>query len=390
MLLLKSNDMNNMVPVILVVDDDSANLKVVGQLLKEYEFRVEFARSGMNAIELLSEIKPDLILLDVMMPEMNGFETCEHIKKMPEYAGIPILFLSALNEVNEMVRGLNCGALDFILKPFSAPLLLSKINLHLDLKRKTEAIENMNAILELQVAERTAELEKANQELIQLDETKAEFLRIISHEIRTPLNGILGFSALIKNTNSGEDIEKYTFYLDRAVKRLERFSINALNYTILRTGKYDINLQTLQLNDLIINAMKDLEQVIKDKPVSFDIKVDQVCIQADSEFAIDCIKSIIDNAVKFSDPDSSVSIIADAQSDGVWVKVIDNGQGFSQKAMDKLFTPFSPGDIFINENEGLELALCRLIMDMHKGQIKVYNLKKGASVDLFFPNAVSR
>ena len=378
--------MNNKVPVILVVDDDSANLKVVGHLLKEYEFRVEFARSGMNAIELLSEIKPDLILLDVMMPEMNGFETCERIKTIPEYANIPILFLSALNEVNEMVRGLNCGALDFILKPFNAPLLLSKINLHLDLKRKTEAIERMNVTLELQVAERTAELEKANQELIQLDEIKAEFLRIISHEIRTPLNGILGFTALIKNTRSGEDIEKYTNYLDRAVKRLERFSINALNYTVLRTGRYNINLQTLLLNDLINNVRKDLEQIITDKSVSFDIKVDHLCIQADSEFAFDCLKSVIDNAVKFSEPDSSISIIAEAQSDGIWVKVIDNGVGFSQKAMDKLFKPFSPGDIFVNENEGLELALCRLIMDMHKGQIKVYNLKKGASVDLFFPN----
>jgi two-component system, sensor histidine kinase and response regulator len=376
-----------MSPTILVVDDDSTNLKVVGQLLKDRGYGVEVAISGQSALALLKEFTPDLILLDAMMPEMDGFETCRHIKAVPKFANVPVLFLSALDNISEMVKGLNCGALDFILKPFNSQLLLSKINLHLDLKAKTEALESINKNLEIIVAQRTAELEKANAAIIQLDEAKSEFLRIISHEIRTPLNGILGFTHLIKTACYSAEVDKYTQHLDSAVKRLERFSLNALNYTTLVTGKYTPHFQTTSLSMLVNSVVSSLETPLKNKEVTTEIVIDpDLKLFADVVFVSDCFKSVVDNAIKFSQPKSAIVIAAEQNADGIWVRITDTGKGFSQKALDSLFKPFSPGTSHFDENEGMELALCRLIMDLHRGQIKVYNLQKGASVDLFFPN----
>jgi two-component system sensor histidine kinase/response regulator len=373
---------------IMIVDDDSTNLMVLGRLLRDNGYSVEAATSGFMALELIDEYSPDLILLDVMMPEMDGYETCRRIKAKLD--SVPVLFISALDQIDDMVKGLNSGAIDYLLKPFNPKLLLSKISVYIDLKTKTEMIEKLNRTLEEKVKERTLELEKANGELSRLDEAKSDFLRIISHEIRTPLNGILGFTSLIKTEGNDVGIRRFIDLLEASVKRLEVFSINALRYTELRTGKYQLLIKEEELNLFISDIVQTLQQKIADNCIEVSIDVPkELTLEFDQALMFDCLYYIMDNAIKYGGEGSLVKIIASQSNHETFLQVIDQGAGFSEKALSNLFKLFVPGDTFVNQNEGIELAICKLIMDLHHGQISVTNIEKGASVNLIFNNKLA-
>jgi two-component system, sensor histidine kinase and response regulator len=370
---------------ILIVDDDLQNLQVLGNILRDNKFNVAAAISGFDALEYVAESIPDLIILDVMMPEMDGFETCQRMKSIPALQSIPILFLSALDDVNQMIKGLEQGAFDYILKPLNASLLLSKIQIHLDLKNKTEELENLNHCLESKVKERTMELEKANLELKKFDETKSEFLRIISHEIRTPLNGILGFTSLLKQECQNDKVDLYIKHLDTSVNRLERFSLNALLYTQLNAGKYKLSLKGIPLKQVLEETISMFTQAVLEKKlfVSLEVPFD-LEVTADRTLLTECLRNILDNAVKYAPLASKIVIAGFTEKDEVICKITDQGEGFSAKALQNLFQLFKPGNVFVDGNEGVELALCRQILLAHHGDIRAFNVEKGASVEISF------
>jgi two-component system, sensor histidine kinase and response regulator len=370
---------------ILIVDDDLQNLQVLGNILRENKFNVAAAISGFDALEYVGESTPDLIILDVMMPEMDGFETCKRMKSVPALQSVPILFLSALDDVNQMIKGLEHGAFDYILKPLNASLLLSKIQIHLDLKNKTEELENLNHDLESKVKERTMQLEKANLELKKFDETKSEFLRIISHEIRTPLNGILGFINLLKQECQNDKVDLYIKHLDTSVNRLERFSLNALLYTQLNTGKYKLSLKGIPLKQLLEETISMFTRVVLEKKIFVSLEVPcDLEVTADQTLISECLRNILDNAVKYAPSASKIVIVAFRNKEEIICKITDQGEGFSSKALQNLFQLFKPGNVFVDGNEGVELALCKQIMLAHHGDIRAFNVEKGASVEISF------
>lgn len=370
---------------ILIVDDDFNNLKVLGSLLRGSGYNVEAASGGKNALEVLEDIIPDLILLDAMMPELDGFDTCKLIRKEKKFDSIPILFVSALNEIEQMVKGIELGAVDFILKPFNSKLLLSKIKIHLDLKHKTQALKELTGTLERKVAERTRELEAANKELKKLDEVKTEFLQIISHEIRTPLNGILGFTEILRTEKDCDKTLHYLDILDRSAKRLEHFSLNALLYTQLRTKNYHIHPQSTPVKAMLDSALSKISPKAEKKKIAFSFEMDEnIVVKADEPLMVKCFGNILDNAIKFSRKDSKIIIRGQKQDEKISIQIKDTGKGFSEKALSGLFKPFSPGEMFVDTNEGIDLALCKLIMEKHNGEIWVNNMERGASVNLVF------
>ena len=191
---------------ILVVDDNPKNIQVIGSLLREVGYSVGFAFDGQQALTLLNKTNDyDLVLLDVNMPVMNGFETCRAMRRNGNLMDIPVLFLTALNEINDVVSGFDAGGQDYITKPFNSEELLSRVKTHIELKHAKDQLKLVNQWLEEKVQERTKELqqansklEAANRELQALDKAKSDFLNIISHEINTPLNGIVGFVDILK------------------------------------------------------------------------------------------------------------------------------------------------------------------------------------------------
>ena len=182
---------------IMIVDDNPANLKLLEDMLVEQGHQVRSFPLGRLALAAAKKRKPDLILLDINMPEMNGYEVCKRLKSVAELSSIPVVFLSALGETEDKVKAFQCGGADYVSKPFRFEEVHARVETHLALHALQCALQRQNEQLEEAVAARTHELSIANQRLTTLDLSKSDFLSLISHEFRTPLNGLLGVSEII-------------------------------------------------------------------------------------------------------------------------------------------------------------------------------------------------
>lgn len=203
---------------ILVVDDERFNLDVLVELLKD-EYKIIVAKNGEQAIKAAKTMDPDLILLDIMMPEMDGFEVCQALKADEDSKDIPILFISALDNASEKIHGLELGAFDYITKPFQPEEVKARVKTHLKLYYLQRHLTDM-------VEQRTRQLARANALLVDLSRVKNEFLHIISHQLRTPANGILGLSEMIldlcpDSERKNDIVQAYQHSRDRMLKLLD-------------------------------------------------------------------------------------------------------------------------------------------------------------------------
>jgi len=380
---------------ILMVDDNPKNLQLLGSTLRNEGYQLEFATSGATALSWLDKKQFDLILLDIMMPGMSGFEVCEQLRKNQNLADVPVIFLTAKTEKESIVYGFKLGAQDYVTKPFDTSELLARVRTHLELRYNKEQLKNINQTLEEKVRERTNELrisneklQKANDELMNLDKAKSEFLHIISHEIRTPLNGIKGSLEIMKEYDLNESVQRLFNILDLSVMRLENFSITALKITQLKMKQYSLDIQPLPFGVLISTILTKASQKVIKKSLQVVQNIHDIndVVMGDFELLSTCLTSVFDNAINFSKPNGTITINSKVVDQTYLIEIEDEGPGFSKKAMDNLFKLFSPGEKHINENEGIELALAKLIMNAHSGDIEAQNIKKGgALVRLSFP-----
>jgi two-component system, sensor histidine kinase and response regulator len=379
---------------ILIVDDNMNNVQVLAGILENNGFDLEFALNGPDALQWLEDEHFDLVLLDIMMPGMDGFEVCRIIRDKEKTHEIPIIFLTAKTDRESLMRGFKCGGNDYLSKPYDQGELLARVNTHLELKQSRDQLKQINAFLEEKVTERTRELRQAllkvqelNKDLQELDEAKSEFLRIISHEIRTPLNGIMGFSEILKSTQHENPIIEYVDLLEISVNRLERFSLNALMITTLRLNKRIPKFGTLWFSRIIEESLAEIHIPAKNIKLNVDCPAD-ISIFADTELVKICLINILRNAQNYAPKGGKIEISVIENRESVSVIIADDGPGFSIEALRNLFGYFSKGEKHVDGNEGLGLALCNQIMLFHKGTIEIKNrISGGAEVILIFPLA---
>lgn len=384
---------------ILIVDDNPKNLQLLAKFLKEEKYEIEFAINGEAALEWLKSKKFDLILLDINMPGMNGFEVCEKIRSDSALANLPVIFISAESERESILKGFEAGAQDYVTKPFDSRELLARVKMHLELKHAKDQLNLVNEWLEDKVWERTKELqesnsklEAANRELETLDKAKSDFLRIITHEINTPLNGIIGFIDILKDRLVNTELIEMLQYLEISAKRLEYFSMVSLRITELRTKSMKVIKETNYLVELIEVVRANLSEQIKSKEISIVIEgeVNNPVIYGEKELIKFCFESILKNAINYSTNKGTITIRIDTGGEQTTCSFSDQGSGFTSQALKNLFQLFAPGELHVEANKGLDLALVKLIMDAHKGTIKVVNNENhGAAVALKFPNFLS-
>lgn len=372
---------------ILIVDDNPKNLEVLGKTLENRNHSVEFAVDGPGALEWVENQVFDLILLDVMMPGMNGFEVCKKLRLNPEHDDTPVIFLTAETDKKSIVKGLELGAQDYVIKPFNTEELLARVNTHLELRKSRVKLKTVNKWLQEKVRERTRQLEKANEELLSLDSAKAEFLNIISHEIRTPLNGIIGPMQLLKESTGTGELSELINILDNSVARLERFSLSALTITNLRTQRKEVRKKPVVMKELIDSSLKELDNQIRHKNLQIKRRMipEDVVIPGEFDLLRMCFINILLNAIRYSEADGEIVVQIKKSKKEISCQISDRGPGFSEEALTNLFGLFAPGEPHIDKNIGLDLALVKMIMDAHEGKVEVMNDRDGgATVNLIF------
>jgi len=385
-------------PAILIVDDNPQNLQVLGKILQENKFEIEFAINGEGALVWLKKRQFDLILLDINMPGMNGFEVCMKVRSNPVMNNVPVIFVSADTDRENILKGFEFGAQDFVTKPFDSRELLARVRTHLTLKYSLEKLENLNKSLEEKVAERTQQLKESNEKLeatniklFDLDRAKTDFLNLISHQIRTPLNGILGPLELLKEPVSASEIGELVKILDMSVKGLERFSLNALLITRLKTKQFNTRKDRIHLSNLINEVLNEEKEKFQERSIQVK-RNDEITlglISGEAELIKKCISNILDNAVRFSPENSSIEIDTYVEEQTIICEIKDNGKGFTTGTVDHVFELFTIGDEYKDNCIGIGLPIAKMIMEGHGGSIIVGNNPGGgASVKLLFQNSV--
>ena len=378
---------------ILIVDDTPGNIDILVELLEDFDTKI--AINGEDALETAFEgDPPDLILLDIMMPEMDGYEVCRRLRANKLTKDVPIIFLTAKTLKKDIIKGFEAGGQDYITKPFDARELMERVKTQLELKSQREILKNMNVILEEKVQERTAQLQealsnldKANKELQGLDTAKNSFLMMISHELRTPLNGIVGASYFLRDSLSEDkELGEFVDMLKLSVDRLEKFSTTALIITQLQ-AEYKLSIETIDMVELAKQCIEKNIEAAKEKVISIykDIVDPDLTIEAEKVMIERAVNSIIDNAIKYSEENSFIRLKIYADGNKKIIEVSDKGRGFTQEALDKLFKPFGLGEQHYDDNIGLSLKATKHIMEAHGGEIEVENLEEGgACVRLIF------
>ncbi|MFC2130599.1 response regulator [Bacteroidota bacterium] len=380
---------------ILIVDDLPENIDVLGDILSNYNRSI--AMNGEIALQIASSLLPDIILLDIMMPDMDGFEVCSRLKANEKTKNIPVIFITAKNSVEDETHGLELGAVDFISKPISPPTVLARVkahlelgdkqkqleNLNLELSKRQKQLEKLNLNLEEKVAERTEMLEKANLRLSKLDEAKNQFIGLLSHELRTPLIGINGNAKFIITISSDLDVSECCEDILTSEKRLRKFAEISLLITSITSESYNLNLNKELISEFIDSSIYSSNELIEKKNIQVikDISNEEVFVETDFSLLKTVFDSVMENAVKFSPNDSSIILKDGFENDKYIISVQDNGKGFSEKMIDNQFELFSTENLMSHsEGTGLSLVAAKAIMDAHNFDITLCNSENGGAM----------
>lgn len=360
---------------ILIVDDVDKNLQVVGNILGEKGLTISLAKSGKQAIKIAKRILPDLILLDINMPELNGYETCEILKNDKETSNIPIIFLSALNEKEDIVKGFDYGAVDYITKPFNKAELLSRVFTHLELQFSRKKL-----------------IEK-NEELKELNATKDKFVSIISHDLKSPFNAILGFSRmLLKNFEKydEEKREKLINSVNNSANRAFKLLENLLEWSRLQTGKIEVKPTKVKPSCLIYEVVLFCDPIAANKEIKVESEINyDDFIFVDKEMIKTTLRNLVTNAIKFSFKGRTVILKTKKENNNIIFMVSDTGTGIEAEYINKLFKIDSKLSKTGTANEtgtGLGLILCHEFVEKHGGKIWAESeIGKGSTFSFSIP-----
>jgi two-component system, sensor histidine kinase and response regulator len=366
---------------ILIVDDLPRNIQVLGKILSDEGFRVAFATNGPDALRLVGETRFDCILLDIMMPVMDGFEVCIELKKKPLSKDIPVIFLSAKNEQESVLKGFELGAQDYVTKPFNSAELIARVKTHIDLVEKSRELNNLNQHLEDKVRQRTTELELANRQLARLEQVKSDFLSIINHELRTPLTGITGLTGLLDQTDLDPEQKEYIQFLKQAAGRLARFSDIALLITSLQSKNQRFELFPISVNVLLEMAADGSIDMLKEKQIELNFQKypPDTMIVCEADLLRKCIEIAVETLANQLPAKSLISLGYDLTESGPSIYVRDNGMGFSDELLNEYRNDLSKNIILAYEGIGLSLTAVCLIMRMQNGRVSLGNQEGGGS-----------
>jgi signal transduction histidine kinase len=387
-----SNSMDEEPPArILIVDDVADNRAILGRRFQRRGFEVAEAESGLAALAAIDAGPFDLVLLDVMMPQMNGIEALRRIRERFSALELPVIMVTGKSDSHDIVEALSQGANDYITKPVDFAVALARVTTQVGRRRAEEhvrranlALSEANRDLELRIAARTVELTQSNADLrVAMSEAQAanrakdEFMLLVSHELRTPLNGLMVMGELLVKTPLNDKQRKMGDIINTSASALNGIVSDLLDMMELNSGEMILAPTVAPLGELVRQAAAQAETAAAAKGLAFkfDIAPDaEAPVHADPARVKQILANLLDNAVKFTEAgEVGITVMRPpADSERVVLTVHDTGVGFDPAISRRLFRPFEQADGSLTRKfggNGLGLAICHSLVELMGGEI---------------------
>jgi len=353
---------------ILVVDDNPTNIELLLVYLHENEYRILVTRDGENAIKRAINVQPDLILLDIMMPGMDGFECCKRLKNDPSTKNIPIIFMTALSDIQTKLKGFELGAIDYITKPFQRAEVSARIATHLTIQHQKKKLAELNA-------------------------SKDRFFSIVSHDMKGAFGSLMTFTQYITRSFddwSREELKGLIIEMCTSAEKNYKLLENFLEWSRIQMGAIPFRPKRTLLEYVIVQAIQLYQEhaLSKNITIHYDFFGEHHVI-ADSEMLATIFRNLISNAVKFTPKGGTITISTNDLDDQIEVLVEDSGSGMNQKTVEQLFllnkkhqTQGTAGE----KGTGLGLLLCKELVEKQEGKLNVNSIEgKGTTFQILFP-----
>lgn len=381
----KSFAINASQKLILIVDDLPENLQVLAGNLKSEGYEILAANNGPRALALVRNRKPDLILLDIMMPDMDGFTVCQKLKADPQTADIPVIFITARNETKDLLQGFEMGAVDYVTKPFKTPELLARVRTHLELKHSRDLFATYNR-----------QLEKISAHLQKLNEDKNRFLSIVSHDIRGAFGNVIWVSRLLSEDRAIDENDANELFSDIGIEAEHMISLaeNLLNIDAIERREVKLKKGAVESAPVVEFAVQAHQLAAATKSLKLEVQCDNSQIFGDITACRQVLTNLVSNAVKFSPDEGTVWVEVRAADDAmVRISVRDEGPGLSAEDQTKLFQPFtrlSNNAGSHTHSVGLGLSIVKLMAEGMGGSVGCESTRgQGATFFALLPRHVS-
>lgn len=362
-------------PRLLIVEDTPDNIHVLLDTLKN-EFAITIAKNGEQALSMVTpEALPDLILLDVMMPGIDGYEVCQRLKRDPQTSDIPVIFITALSAECDEARGLGLGAVDYITKPFAPELVRARVRNQLHLHVARQRVEAQAA----QLRQYNQDLQHTVRELKLLHEQRSELLGMAVHDLKNPLSAISGIASLLTMPSPGKMDEARRQHLLQTITRSTDHMLeivnNMLAFEQLESGRVELNREPRDLADFA-QMVVDLNQPIAvRKEIELEAELGHGCTASvDGPKIREAMDNLVSNAIKFSPQGKHVAVHLQQHNGHVSFTVKDEGPGLTEADREKLFGRFqklSARPTGGESSTGLGLSITKRLVELHGGTIGV-------------------
>jgi signal transduction histidine kinase len=355
---------------ILVVDDNPANLGLLFNCLDAEGFRTLVAQDGTKAVEMASRTRPDLILLDVIMPEMDGFEICRRLKQTAGTREIPVIFMTALADTESKVNGFACGALDYISKPFHQEEVIARINTHLTVQEQKN-------------------------HLLRINREKEKIIAVVAHDLKGPFQVMFSYLQMLTDSYdryTDERRKKYIQRISTSTQASYRLVEALLNWIMAGDGTLEFSPKAFSVKDHADLAISLTRNMADGKEITMDLSADSgIRVFADANMIAAVLRNLVANAVKFTPRGGRVRVGADQKAGRIRIWVKDTGVGMTQELIENILTgsdyESNPG----TEQEtgtGLGLVICKEFVEKNNGTLEITSRKgAGSSFIVTLPSA---
>ncbi len=353
-------------PTVLVVDDTPQNVELLEAYLIPEKYNVVVAYDGVEALERVAEIPPDIVLLDIMMPRMNGYEVCKTLKSDEKTRFIPIVMITALKELDDKIQSIEAGADDFLTKPYNKLELLTRI----------KSLIRVKALHD--------DLEQSYRELQELERTKDNLTQMIIHDLKNPLTGIKANIEIV-GMEELQETQECLEAAQRSCDLLFNMIQDLLDISKMEEGQLNLNLGPVNIEELIAAAIREFEHPAgaEDKELRPDLGPNLPIISADRNLLYRTLSNLLINAIKHTTRGGVITLGAVEKEGGLQVKVADTGHGIPQEFLETIFEKFGQVESRQRSGTGLGLTFCKMAVESHKGRLWVESVEGKGSTFIF-------